>query len=212
MTALSRLQQGLACRAAGLTLHFAPAGFELASERLGVVLAARATGTLAVSVVDYPALTGLEVETALLDAGVSREFAPGDIVVEGHRLVCLAREPLAPQLAQGFVLQLEPGMADVLLAWLPRLERVAATAADVARRIEAVRGLEPSGAGLAFCAEVVAGVVLDLQPSAAALAAARREHWASAVDDWQAAFDTPELRARLEAARLAAPGGAGARA
>jgi hypothetical protein len=207
----TRLQQALACRRAGLALHFAGAGFELASARLGVTLVPTASATLRLGVTGYPALTGLAEPCELLEAPVSAEFALADITLDGDKLSALAPDPLAPVLRQGFVLALDAGMADVVRAWLPRLGHVALQAQALATSVEATldpearaKMGEQAGAqahGLALCTEIVAEVVLDAQSPAAALAAAQREHWADAAEAWLLALATPEVQEQLAAAR-----------
>lgn len=199
----SRLEQALACRAAGLQWSFVGAGFELASERMGVTLVPLATGTVRASVTGYPGLTGLDEPRDLLDPLASHEFAPGDVAVDGECLVALAREPAAPALRQGFVLALEPGMAPILAAWLPRLERVARLAAEVA---SCARGYVPDEwagqeQGMQVCADVVAAMSLDRQSTSTAIEAARREHWASSIEPWLAALVQPDLAPVLERVR-----------
>jgi len=205
----TRLEQALACRAAGLQLNFFGAGFELSNDRLGVVLVPLATGTVRASVTGYPSLTGLDEPCALLDAPVSHEFAPGDLALEGERLIALAPEPLAPVLRQGFVLELEPGMAPVLAAWLPRLEEVACRSAEVAACARAHLPDDWTGreSGLQVCADVVAAITLDGVSPSAAIDVARQEHWASSVEPWLEALAQADVARMLDSIRSASRGG-----
>lgn len=106
-------------------------GIYIEGQQIGLRVMPSTRGTLSVDVIARPALTGFH-DDCRLGQEEQLEFVPSEITVHDTRLECLAADRFAPFLRTGFMLDLEPGMAAQLRAWLPRLILAAATSKTLA--------------------------------------------------------------------------------
>lgn len=106
-------------------------GIYIEGQQIGLRVHPRAEGTIQVDVIALVEITGF-ARGCRVSGDEHLEFAPGDITVHDTRLECFSADSLVPFLRKGFTLDLEPGMAQVLRDWLPKIFRVAAAAKAVA--------------------------------------------------------------------------------
>jgi hypothetical protein len=177
-------------------------GVHLAGQRIALRLHPHPDGTISVTVIGLPALTGFDGPCRL--SGEDRPyFAPDGIEVHDTRLECFAADPYAPILRTGFTLELEPGMAPLLRAWLPRLTTVATASKAIADQFSAQLP-EPIYHMLHSITSVVARIILagwDVDHSVAY----EREHgiWAK-EHEFMAQFDAEAVAQELRALAVTA--------
>jgi hypothetical protein len=112
-------------------------GVRLEGEQIHLQLLPHHDGRLSVTVYAQPALTGWDRTARVTPDKLPNHYAADEIAVRDTELTCLAVEAShVPHYRQGFALTLEPGMAQLLRAWLPQLLEVAALASDIMERVD----------------------------------------------------------------------------
>lgn len=112
-------------------------GVYITGQHIALELYPNAEGTIRVSVIGLPAITGFDGPCRLSSCEPLPQFAPTEIQVHDTRLECFAVDAFAPSLRTGFRLELEPGMAPLLRAWLTKLATVAAASKVIADKFNA---------------------------------------------------------------------------
>jgi hypothetical protein len=107
-------------------------GIYIEGERIGLQLQPYADGRIGVSVTGLPSITGFDRPCRLSGDDSVPYFAPAEIAVHDTRLECFAADQYAPVLRAGFTLELEPGMAQLLRAWMGKLTAVASASKALA--------------------------------------------------------------------------------
>lgn len=136
------------------TLSRDMAGFQVAGAcyaiRLYPVSSFRKAGdaTVRIKVIGLPGITGFNEPVSLGSDQQHAEFAVADIVLGrtsmGDELRCLrARAQAAPAYREGFVLTLEPGMADPFEQALHQVERISHITASIRSEVQAQLGRDP---------------------------------------------------------------------
>lgn len=134
-------------------------GVYLAGQRIGLRLHPHAEGTISVTVVGLPTITGFD-HPCRLSNDETPYFAPTGIQVHDTILECFAADPYAPVLRTGFTLELEPGMAPLLRVWHAKLTTVATASKAIADKFSAQLP-PPIHHMLDAITSVVARIVLD---------------------------------------------------
>lgn len=108
-------------------------GIHIEGQQICLQVNPQAEGTLTVDVVALPVLTGFDRPCRI--SGEERlEFAGANVVVHDTRLECFAADRFVPFMRRGFAIDIEPGMAQALRAWLPKIILVASTSKTIADR------------------------------------------------------------------------------
>ena len=170
----TRHEASLGCLGKVLKVHAIWTGVQISDRRLAVIVTPNGDGRLMLRLVGYPRLTGLREPCSLLDTE-ARYYRPEDIALADDRLVCLVPSARAPALRQGFTLALDPAMAQMVAAWLPRLARVAELTQQLHELVAALMAPPPSASVMNECAQLIAKLLLDREPIKAAIAAALRD-------------------------------------
>ncbi|WP_175907283.1 hypothetical protein [Burkholderia seminalis] len=127
--------------------------------------------TVSVSVLARPVLTGHDRNVRLETYGVSHDFPLVDIAVDAREMRCLrVAYERAPLFREGFTLALEEGMANQLVAYLPRIDLISMVAVSLGESVEPMLGRAPAPHEQAVIADVVASTVLDQSTPAQAMA------------------------------------------
>ena len=189
-------------------------GIQIVGEQVGLELLPREDGRVSVTVHAQPALTGWDRVTRVTSEDLPNRYTAGEIAVHDTELVCMAADEQMPFFRQGFSMSLEPGMAPLLRAWLPRLFDTAALASDIVIHVDPMlRAQEPPFIaqhlyGLFTC--VVAAVVIDGLDPVEAIASERKFAPASGYGDsdyvkplWDM-FDTEPVLVTLQQAHTRA--------
>jgi hypothetical protein len=134
-------------------------GVYLTGQRIALMLHPHAAGTISVAVIGLTAITDFD-RPCRLSGDELPQFAPTGIQVHDTRLECFAADPYAPILRTGFTLELEPGMAPLLRAWLAKLTAVAAASNAIADKFSEQLP-HPIYHMLDAITSVVARIVLD---------------------------------------------------
>lgn len=184
------------------------AGIDVQDDKIGLWALPQADGRLGFQVIGLPARTGFDGDCSLLQSDARHDYAPGDVRIDGSRLVCLRPNETEPLLQEGFVLSLSPAMAAVLTAWLPRLVHVAERAHQVAIAVAAHLAPAYSDNGIDVCAALVSRIMLDGHNVEDARRIVGDVHWTLERPDWRAAVDAPDVRALLQAAATEVAGAA----
>ncbi|WP_198173291.1 hypothetical protein [Cupriavidus sp. USMAA2-4] len=144
------------------------AGISITGERIGLDLhpdmepGGAGAGAVRIIATGAPEATALDCWSALGHAESRGTFGPQEIRLAGDELLCMAaRVPGVPQYREGFSLALEPGMAQALGQWLPRLQGASALAKAVLARLAERSGREAWPQEAELVAEVVSRRVLD---------------------------------------------------
>ncbi len=106
-------------------------GIYIAGQQIALELHPSADGTISMVVLGLSPITGFDRACTLLNEATP-SFAPSEIKVDDTRFECFAADRFAPVLRTGFALDLEPGMAQHLRAWMPKLAKVAVASKTVA--------------------------------------------------------------------------------
>ncbi|WP_155640788.1 hypothetical protein [Burkholderia pseudomultivorans] len=144
--------------------------------RLAPVSSANSLGspTVSVRVLARPALTGGDWDVRLEAYDVRHDFRLADIVVDAREMRCLrVTHERAPLFREGFVLELEDGMAEHLAIYLPRIDLISLVAASVGEAVKPMLGRAPAPHEEAAIIDVVASTVLDQSTPAQAMACAK---------------------------------------
>lgn len=112
-------------------------GVYIAGQLIGLRLQPDASGRIGISVLGLPASTGFDRPCRLSSCEELPVFAPAEIQLYDTRLDCFAADPYAPSVRTGFTLELEPGMAQLLRVWLPKLEAIAAASKAISEKFSA---------------------------------------------------------------------------
>lgn len=162
-----------------LSAHRSFSGIEVDGTDFSVLITAQCDGLMGVRVIAHLADTGLRDRGYILSSEEIRalSFGLGHIKIGPASLECFAPSPLTPLYSTGFKMVIEPGMADELRAWLPRLAKAATYAAAMAREVDR-RFDEYSPYHLHdFTACLAACIVLDNRPPGEAMEWASSNHW-----------------------------------
>lgn len=164
-------------------------GIRVDGEQISIELLPNSSDcSLRVSVIASPSLTGYDRSVRISESDArSLSFRRSEVEVSDTRLTCLASDETVPFLRSGFDLVLEPGMAPLIRAWLPRLFDVAALSSGIVKNAHAqLISLDPPVHAqhlYGIFAVVAAGVVLDARDPETAIAAERdiarhtARHW-----------------------------------
>lgn len=172
-------------------------GIYLAGERIGLRLHPHAEGTITVAIIGLTALTEFD-RPCRLSSDDQPYFSETDIQVFDTSLECFAVDAYAPALRTGLKLELEPGMAPLLRAWLPKLAAVAIASKAIAAKFHAQLP-HPIYHMLSTITSVVARVALDGWEAQHSVAYERSHGtWASA-HEFMAMFDAEAVRQVLDA-------------
>jgi hypothetical protein len=170
-------------------------GIYIEGQQIGLVVQPHAEGTITVDVIALSAITGFDRPSRLL--GEDRlELAPHEVAVHDTRLECFAADKLVPSLRQGFALDLEPGMAQQLRAWLPRLIAVASASKAVADKFNA-QVPPPIYHMLSAITSVVARIVLASWEAEESVAFERRHGVWGKEDVFMNQFDNESVKQEL---------------
>lgn len=163
-------------------------GFSVFSERLEVLLRPNEDGLIGVRVLAMPALTGFDQACRVQSEGAPVEFGMDEISIAGDTLMCLRKIPEAPAFREGFVLDLDPGMAALIREALPKLGQVAELAKELHTQVQP--HVQENGWNhlLSFLPEVAGHVVLDGCTTPEAIRRAAAHHFASKHADFMAAL------------------------
>ncbi|MGG7604652.1 hypothetical protein [Massilia sp. BKSP1R2A-1] len=166
-------------------------GIYLEGQQVALQLHPLAEGTISVSILGLPSITGFDRRCTLLN-DATPSFTPSEIKVGDTRIDCFAVDRFVPALRTGFTLELEPGMAQDLRAWLPKLANVAVASKAVAD--EFTKHVPPPIYHMyGAITSVVSRIVLDGWAPDHSVAY-EREHgiWAR-EEEFMAQFDTAEV-------------------
>jgi hypothetical protein len=178
-------------------------GVYVAGERVALRLHPHADGTISVTVIALPAITGFDRPCRLSSCEEMPQFAPAGIQVHDTRLECFAADTHAPVLRTGFTLELEPGMAPQLRTWLAKLEAVAAASKAVADKFDAQ--LPPPVYHMrSAITEVVARIVLDGWEAQHSVTYEREHGTWSRELEFMAQFDAESVAQDLRALAITA--------
>ena len=172
-------------------------GIYLAGESIGLRLLPNAEGTISVTVIGLTALTEFD-RPCRLSSDDLPNFAETDIQVHDTHLECFRAADYAPALRIGFKLELEPGMAPLLRAWLPKLAAVAAASMAIAETFHAQLP-RPIYHMLSAITSVVARVALDGWTAEHSIAYERGHGTWSSAHEFMAQFEAEDVRQVLEA-------------
>lgn len=177
-------------------------GVRIAGQQFEIDIDPYASGRLGVNVVALPEMTGFDRPCRLGDTEARRiDFLPSEIIVSDTELSCLSADRYAPVLRQGFVLTLEPGMAQLLRAHLPALGVVATVSQQVADLV-AVQIAPPIDHLLDCIPAIAARIVLDRYTLDDAITAERRRRERDGYRDMLAVLDqvdSERIKALLDA-------------
>jgi hypothetical protein len=164
------------------TVRRTHAGVEIASEHYRIVLLpiayawcagdpdAEAQTEIAVSVSATAALIGGDRGVRLQPVEVAPNYPVDGITVKPDRLLCARQSvPEAPAFREGFALELEAGMADLLSTWLPRIDRTAKLAQRLYGVAQTQLGRQPLPHECNAIDDVAADNVLDGDAAAGAI-------------------------------------------
>lgn len=172
-------------------------GVYLAGQRIGLRLHPHAEGTISVTVIGLPAITGFR-SPCRLSGDELPQFAPAEIQVHDTRLECFAAAAYAPVLRTGFMLELEPGMAPLLRTWLAKLAAVAAPSREIADKFS-TQLPPPIHHMLGAITSVVARIVLDGWEAEHSVAYEREHGTWSREREFMAQFDAKAVAQDLRA-------------
>lgn len=178
-------------------------GIYLAGEGIGLRLLPNAEGTISVTVIGLTALTAFD-RPCRLSSDDLPYFAETDILVHDTHLECFAADAYAPALRIGFKLELEPGMAPLLRAWLPKLAAVATASKAIADKFN-TQLPHPIYHMLSAITSVVARVVLDGCDAEHSVAYERGHGTWSSAHEFMAQFDAEDVRHDLSALASTTP-------
>ena len=172
-------------------------GIYLAGDRIGLRLHPNAEGTISVTVIGLKALTEFD-RPCRLSGDDLPDFAESEIQVHDAQLECFVAAADAPLLRIGFKLELEPGMAPLLRAWLPKLAAVAAASKAIAETFHAQLP-HPIYHMLSAITSVVARIALDGWKVEHSIAYERGHGTWSSEHEFMAQFDAEAVRQVLAA-------------
>jgi hypothetical protein len=177
-------------------------GIYVEGQEIGIELLSRADGTLAVDVIALPAITGFK-EASRLSAERRVDCMPHEVVVSDARLDCFAADHIVPYYRSGFTLALEPGMAQELRKWLPKLTATASVSKAVATQFQKQLS-EPIFHLLEAIAYVVARIILDRWTVEDSIAFERKEGRWKGETAFMNQFDSEAVRTLLDSAGVQA--------
>jgi len=111
-------------------------GIEIAGDQISLLLLPRDDGRISVQVRAQPALTGWDDLTRITPDELPSCYTAGEIVVHDTEISCMAANELVPFCRYGFTMTLEPGMEQLLRAWIPQLFDVATLASEIVRHVD----------------------------------------------------------------------------
>ena len=170
-------------------------GVEIRGQQISILVAPSAEGKLGVRISAEGSLTGFDRACWLTNEGTPY-FDPADIAVHDTRLECLAADRLVPFYRSGFIVDIEPGMAKELRAWLPRL-------AEVTKRAEQATALFARQMGKPIwhlsseISDVISRIVLDGRTVAESVAFAQIHTVSKEDAEFMAQFDSEAVQAVL---------------
>ncbi|MGH8032965.1 MAG: hypothetical protein ACREO8_11535 [Luteimonas sp.] len=109
------------------------AGFRFDATQQALTIVPLSDGELSISAIALPTHTGFTQACNL--SSDAPYFSPDELVVHEDRLICLHPSTFANFYASGFVMRLEPGMAELIRKSLNRLRLVALNAKDALTQI-----------------------------------------------------------------------------
>jgi hypothetical protein len=181
-------------------VHRAWSGIKIEGEEIEIRVIPNAYGKLGIDIVALRSITGFDRDSRLTES--ASDFAPGEVTVADARLDCFAASSSVPYYREGFTVVLEPGMAQCLREWLPKLIRVAVVAQAVERTISFQLG-RPINYMIDYGNEIVALIVLDRWKPSDAIEWAAKQPMAGARDaEFVAQFQTETVQHLLATALL----------
>lgn len=160
----------------------------------------RIDGLMSVQVIAEPPATGFDSPCTVSGDGLgSLGFEATDAKIGADTIEWFAPGRYAARFREGFRIVVEPHQCQQLRAWLPRLAQTAVMSRTVADAVTLKMGnREPHYLG-DFVTQIVARIVLDGEPAAAALAAQCAEHWAGKEEGFKAALHSEAVQSLLAA-------------
>lgn len=171
-------------------------GMRFDGRDLGVMITTGVDGWMGVTVEAGPGITGFSQWCRLgSEDGRALRFGLGGIKLDGNTLKCFTAARSLPLFREGFMLLVEPHMAEQIPQWLPRLAETAVLAQAMATAVERQW---PEGKPIlhmhSFTSGVAARVVLDELNPEDALQAECAEHWAAKDESFVGIFRSSMLQ------------------
>jgi hypothetical protein len=178
-------------------------GIEIEGEQICLQLFPTQDAKIRVRIIALPILSGFDRRCDVTSSEETKtiEFLLNEIVVTDTALSCMAADETIPFMRRGFDIVLEPGMAQLLRTWLPKLFLVATAAKTISGLADtALRAQEPPVYAyhlFSMYTNALANIILDKRSVEDAIARERLEPRWGGGDKVRAMFEIDAVHTKL---------------